>query len=231
MNCDDVFEALTDPALSQSAELERHLANCPRCRQLQQVLEPARSLLCGDLPAERVPAHESPNEIRGAVWQTPLLSVEAGELAEAIAAQLASSSVGKSVPSRRPFAKRRVFVAALRSAALVLFGALAVYCMGPRDRDSDSQSLPAVIPALGPANTCTRMDLQRKGQAPQNARRVILSCVGCHLNDRQPRRQPASTSLFWPRRRAAAPFRLASGDAQGWTPIKNARSEVRTLIS
>ena len=56
MNCDDVFEALTDPALSQSAELERHLANCPRCRQLQQVLEPARSLLCGDLPAERVPA-------------------------------------------------------------------------------------------------------------------------------------------------------------------------------
>src|ERR1700722_16410360 len=52
MNCDDVFDALTDPALSQKAAPDAPLAHCPRCRQLQQVLEPARSLLCGELPAE-----------------------------------------------------------------------------------------------------------------------------------------------------------------------------------
>jgi hypothetical protein len=230
MNCDDVFEALTDPALCQSAQFEGHLAKCPRCRQLQQVLEPARSLLCGNLPAEPGPAAESRNEshiaTRLSARQAPLLSVEAVGLAEAIAAQLASSSGGKSVPSQRRVASRRNLIAALRSAALVLFGALAVYCIGTRDRDSDFHSVPAVVP-----NMCTRMDLLRKGAASQDARGVILSCVGCHLNDRPSRQQPGPTSLFWPRRRSGAAVRLTRGEASGWTAIKTGRSDVRTLIS
>jgi hypothetical protein len=228
MNCDDVFDALTDPALSQTAQLEAHLAHCPRCRELQQVLEPARSLLCGELPEERVPGVDARDEIGPVPWHTSLPSVEAVGLAESIAAQLSSSKGGKSVLSRRPFANRRVFVAALRSAALVLFGALAVYCIGSRDRDSDSHSLPAVVP-LGPANVCTRMDLQRKGRASQDARRVILSCVGCHLNERPTRQQLGPTSLFWPLRRAPAHVSLASCDARGWTPITNAGSDIRTV--
>ncbi|HUE13926.1 MAG TPA: hypothetical protein VMR25_07170 [Planctomycetaceae bacterium] len=227
MNCDDVFEALTDPALSQTAQLEAHLAHCPRCRELQQVLEPARSLLCGELPVERVPGLDARDEIGAAPWRTSP-SAESVGLAESIAAQLRASNRGKSVLSRRPLANRRVVVAALRSAALVLFGALAVYCIGSSDRESDSHALPAVVP-VGPAKVCTRMDLQRKGRGSQDARRVILSCVGCHLNERPTRQQLGPTSLFWPPRRAAGHVSLASCDARVWVPITNGGRDLRSV--
>lgn len=238
MNCDDVFEALTDPAQynpghPSSAQLAEHLATCPRCRQMQQVLEPARSLLCGDLPVERVPAvkpqAETLDDIPPAAGSTPLLSVEAVGLAEAIAAQLTASGNGKSVRPRPRFASRKIFVATLRSAALVAFGALAVYCIGPRDRDSDS--VPAVVPPVAPANFCTRMELQRKGRASQDARRVILSCVACHLKDGEPRNKPASTTLFWPRRGKATPISLAAAAGSGSNANHRARKGAETLFS
>jgi|HubBroStandDraft_6_1064221.scaffolds.fasta_scaffold36948_4 hypothetical protein len=217
MNCDEAFDALTDPRDCESAELETHLAGCPRCRQLQQVLEPARSLLCGELPAERVPANESRNEFPAAARPKPLLSVEAVGLAEAIAGQLALSS-GKRVPAGPPLASRRVFVAALRGLALVLFGAMAVYCVSPRAGDFDSPALPAVMPASGPSKACTRANLQRKRGASQNAQSVILSCVACHLNDPQRQRTPNSTSLFWPPRSADRRISMVSCDERVGIP-------------
>jgi hypothetical protein len=235
MNCDDVFEALTDPAQydpghASSVQLAEHLAMCPRCRQMQQVLEPARSLLCGDLPAERVPVVESQAEMLDdlppAAGRTPVLSVEAVGLAEAIAAQLTASSNGKSLRPRHRFFGRRFFAAALRNAALVLFGALAVYCMGPRDRDSDS--VPAVVPPVAPANSCTRMEFQQKGRASQDARRVILSCVACHLKEGEPRNKSASTTLFWPRRHTATHISLAAEAGRG---SNGARTGAETLFS
>jgi len=219
VNCDDVFDALTEPALSQTAQLAAHLAHCPRCREMQQVLEPARSLLCGNLPVERVPGLDSRDEIEPAPWRTSP-SAESVGLAESIAAQLSASSRGKNVLPRRPFANRRVVVAALRSAALVLFGALAVYCIGSSERDSDSHALPAVVP-VGPAKVCTRMDLQQKTRGSQDARRVILSCVSCHLNERPTRQHLGPTSFFWPPRRAAGHVSLASCDARFWVPSTN----------
>ena len=101
MNCDDVFDALTDPALSQMAALDAHLAHCPRCRQLQQVLEPARSLLCGELPAELPGLDESADKASFSKMPAPVLSVEAVGLAEMIAAQLTANS-GKSRPPIDP---------------------------------------------------------------------------------------------------------------------------------
>jgi hypothetical protein len=222
MNCDDVFEALTDPAQynsgqSSSAQLAEHLETCPRCRQMQQVLEPARSLLCGDLPAERVPAVDSHtgtrDDMRPAAASAPLLSVEAVGLAESIAAKLTAASGGKSVRAGHWFANRRILAATLRSAALVVFGALAVYCIGPREREADS--MPAVVPPVVPTNSCTRMSLQRKGTASQDARGVILSCVACHLKQREPGKKPASTTLFWPRRSTAARLSLAVAEGRG----------------
>ena len=44
MNCDQAFDCLTDSRRRHSAELERHLANCPRCRQMHDTLEPALDL-------------------------------------------------------------------------------------------------------------------------------------------------------------------------------------------
>jgi hypothetical protein len=228
MNCDDVFEALTDPALSQSTALDAHLANCPRCRQMQQVLEPARSLLCGELPAELPGMDASADEGSFSKQPAPVLSVDAVGLAETIAAQLTANS-GKSRPPRRPFARRAFFIGALRSAAFVLFGMLAVYCLSVRNGESDSQTLPAVVP--GTAKTCTRLDLQKKGQPPQDARRVILSCVGCHMNDGPHNRQSTSTSLFWPPRHSVRTIRLAGAETRAWASVCNPQPMAESSIS
>jgi hypothetical protein len=228
MNCDDVFDALTDPALSQSTALDAHLARCPRCRQMQQVLEPARSLLCGELPAELPGMDASAHEGSFSEQPAPVLSAEAVGLAETIAAQLTANS-GKSRPPRRPFARREFVVAALRSAAFVLFGMLAVYCLGMRNGESDSHALPAAVP--GTAKNCTRLDLQKKSQPPQDARRVILSCVECHMNDGPRNRQSTSTSLFWPPRRSAPAIRLASAETRASASVCNPQPMAESSIS
>ena len=45
MNCDLAFDCLTDPARRDSGELNDHLAQCPRCRDMAEALEPAIDLL------------------------------------------------------------------------------------------------------------------------------------------------------------------------------------------
>jgi hypothetical protein len=212
MNCDDVFDALTDPALSPSgtAELDRHLAGCPRCSQLREVLEPARSLLCGELPIERAPGQESGNESAAAVGAKSLLTVESLGMAETIAAQLAARS-RTTLPRRWSLANPRL-LAVVRGTALVLFGAMAVYCLEPRDRESDLQAVPAVAPAGQPAKVCTRMDFQRHNSSSRNAQQVVLTCVACHMKDGGPQRPPSTTSDLWPYHRSTPSIRLASGE-------------------
>jgi hypothetical protein len=209
MNCDDVFDALTEPALSpgDTAELEAHLAGCRRCRQLREVIEPARSLLCGELPIELVPGQPLPHE-RGTVsGAKSLLTIESVGQAEAIASQLAARG-RKNLPPRRSFSNPR-FLSAVRGAALVLFGALAVYCLGPRDRDNDLHAIPAVVPAPLSPNICTRLDFQREKSSSRNAQQVVLTCVACHMKDGGAQLAPAATSRFWPSRRTVLSIHLA----------------------
>jgi anti-sigma factor RsiW len=232
MNCDDVFDALTDPTLSpsRSADLEAHLARCPRCRQFREVIEPARSLLCGELPIERLPGQQSSTETGTFSGTRSLLTVESVGMAEAIASQLATSG-RKSRPPRWSFANPR-FVAVVRGTALVLFGALAVYCLGPRDRESDLHAIPAVVPAPLSARTCTRMDFQRRNASARNAQQVVLTCVACHMKDGAPQRQPGATSGFWPARRMIPSIRLAIGEGSRVRSLQFDRSEpFRDLIS
>lgn len=44
MNCDQAFDVMTDSAQRDSAALQRHLANCPRCRDMAEAFEPALQL-------------------------------------------------------------------------------------------------------------------------------------------------------------------------------------------
>jgi Putative zinc-finger len=225
MNCDDVFDALTDPALSpgDSAELEAHLADCPRCRQLREVLEPARSLLCGELPIERLPGQQLPYE-SGTFGETKsLLTVESVGMAEAIASQLAASG-RKSLPPRWSLVNPR-FLAVVRGTALVVFGAVAVYCLAPRDRENDLHSIPALVPAPSSAKTCTRMDLQRRNANSRNAQQVVLTCVACHMKDGGPQRPPAASSGFWPYRRSRPSIRLAVSETGRAYCFRGDRSE------
>ncbi len=235
MNCDQVFEALTDPKQLdaarrgpsfETAELDEHLARCRRCRELKQVLEPALSLLCGDLPAEVVPSPrpKSPTDDP----HSPFLSVESVGLADALAAQLLTSSAQRPPVSGAQPARgsqrlispptRRLIGGFVRSTALVVFGGLAVYCVGARERNVEPTSAPTVVPAVAPAvvpgQTCTRSELKRGQGLHRDARSVILTCVACHLQERQPHRPLSATwpHLRTPDRSTASVVVLASRD-------------------
>jgi hypothetical protein len=208
MNCDDAFDALTDPALADTAELAEHLLICPRCRELKQVLEPALSLLCGDLPAEPAIPAALPNEGRGnadaVASQKSFLSVEAIGMAEAAAARLASLSMPS---SNRPVVRlpgHRISGRALQGVLCAALGGLAVFCIGLWVGKSDVARQPSLVPGAIPSGVCTRNAAPQKATRPrENARAVILSCVACHLRDHQPPIEPLPTSLFQSPRRAA----------------------------
>ena len=57
-----------------------------------------------------------------------------------------------------------------------------MYCVAARDQEADGRALPAVVPVPRAASTaCTRFEFKQKGEVRQDAQRVILTCVGCHL--------------------------------------------------
>jgi hypothetical protein len=226
MNCDEAFDALTDPASADTAALAEHLLNCPRCRELKQVLEPALSLLCGDLPAEPAMQDALPNEGRGnaaVASQKSFLSVEAIGMAEAAAARLASLSApsGSGPVVRSP--GRRIRGKALQGLLCAALGGLAVFCIGLWVGKSDVTPQPQLAPGVIPAGVCTRNAVPQSAKQPRdNARAVILSCVACHLRDHQPRIEPLPTSLFQSPRRAAGRVLLACGQSdvgKGHGPI------------
>jgi hypothetical protein len=227
MNCDDAFDALTDPACANTAELAEHLLKCPRCRELKQVLEPALSLLCGDLPAEPAMPAARPNEGRGndhaVASQKSFLSVEAIGVAEAAAARLASMSAPSGSRPAVPLPGRRFSSRALQGVLCAALGGLAVFCIGLWDGKSDVAPQPPLVPGVNPAGVCTRNAVpQKPTKMRENARAVILSCVACHLQDHQPRSERLPTSLFQSPRRMADPVLLVCGQTgvvKGHGPI------------
>jgi hypothetical protein len=219
MNCDEAFDALTDPVGANTAELAEHLFKCPRCRDLKQVLEPALSLLCGELPAEPAMRAALPNQGHGddhtVASQKAFLSVEAIGLAEAAAARFASQSV----PSgSRPVVRvpgHRISGRALQGLLCAALGGLAVFCIALWVGKSDVAPQPSLVPGVIPAGVCTRNAVPQKATQPrENARAVILSCVACHLREHQPRIEPLPTSLFQSPRRAADGVLLAWGQTE-----------------
>jgi hypothetical protein len=210
MNCDDAFDALTDPVGADTAELAEHLAVCPRCRELKQVLEPALSLLCGDLPAEPARPATLPQEGRGkdhaVTSQTSFLSVDAIRVAEAAAARLASlNALSGGRPAVR-LSKKRVSRRVLQGVLCAAFGGLVVFCVGLWGRKADVAPQPSIVPSVRPAGVCTRNTVPK---TRENARAVILSCVACHLQDHRPRSEQLPTSLFRSTRRTADRVLLA----------------------
>jgi cytochrome c553 len=193
MNCDDAFDALTDPRQADAAPLRQHLGVCPRCRALQEVLEPALSLLGEDSPRGSAPGVASPTESADPVSsdrsRTPFLSVEAVQLAETTAERLSSATGRECVKPTRRDASRGFWSpgpisVALRSAALILFGALAVYCVRPWDRTIERSSSPSLVP-VHRSNACTRNDFPQTRRTTDDARSVVLTCVSCHMKEKK----------------------------------------------
>lgn len=172
MTCDDAFEALTGPPLREDAALRTHLAACPRCRQMEEVLQPALAAF-------------APLSVRGdggdSPEMTPFLTAELIADAEAAARSLSSRpqpATAGSGDRRRPFDWRMataslafvVCVSALPflAAAWSTHVAPAANCLWKRHGATDAATTAAVDPN------------------ESASQRVVLTCIACHLPTSRP---------------------------------------------
>lgn len=183
MNCDEAFDALTDPTESNHSALKWHLEFCPRCREMQAVLAPALAMFSGnavspgdsasashrllDLPAQTGPRFGDVEQSRRGSSK-PFLTADALRVAEQIARTLR--------PSRSRVAVRWIMIG-----AACLMTALGVFfAMNANNSGQRLASEPAML-----ADRClwTERDAPPR-QAPTedaSSRWVVLSCVACHL--------------------------------------------------
>lgn len=181
MNCDQAFDQLTNPWLKQRDPLERHLRECPRCRHMQETLEPALAFFNRDVQSADAPiAETSANvedrlslEVRG--WSQVCVSAEALDVAERAAARLAVSPASFRVRARQYFA------GAMRYAAVFVLGSVMAWSIG-------SASHPSTEPVLSSPPAHSAVPCIRKAVANANPRAasadsktVVLSCMTCHL--------------------------------------------------
>ncbi len=177
MNCDMAFEHLTDPNRRGHDELQRHLAVCPRCRQMKETLEPAFDLLdaaAGHEESDRSLTNSLVDQDDwriGEAQSEPLrLSGEAVRLAEAAATELASAS-----PSCR-LLRRTAFCSALRYAAVFLAGVACSLAVVSLCTDHGRQ-----VATPFSLKDCTFQRSEQLGHRQFNAHSAVITCVACHF--------------------------------------------------
>jgi hypothetical protein len=160
MKCDDAFERMTSVTSAEDPALARHLARCPRCRQMHETLSPALHWFADEASATR---EQSPWEHAST---GPVLTTEAVRLAEEVAWTLP---------------RRRTWSTTWRKAAAILVVAclgVTVGALGIRPSTEESPELPAaVVPPL-----CAWQSPElRATWAGRPSRDVVASCVLCHV--------------------------------------------------
>lgn len=186
MNCDQAFEHLTDRALRTGPELQAHLADCARCRNLLDVFGPAIELFDGPPPVESSRSSESVATLRAGTEGTraPVLSPEAVRIAENLAADL-SARAKHSLPV--PARTSRVVT---RYAAAFVVGACAAWAFVVLPSAEDNPN------SLLPAGKCTREQVaSTEGQSPERVKLVVQTCVTCHLESESGRIDEARFDL------------------------------------
>ncbi len=166
MNCDQAFESLTDPAQRDATALQRHLHDCPRCRDLADALEPALQLFDdaghaggfaeyeewspGSCDEQRSPA----NSRRQIQWSNP-------EELRAIDAQ-----------------RRRVACREGLKVAVVLL-VIGAFTAGITSIAHDSSSPLARVGEIS-GDECFRLNADSTEAAP-----TLAACVACHVDQTQ----------------------------------------------
>ncbi len=184
MNCDEAFDALTDPNQRDNQELRWHLEFCPRCRGMQDVLAPALSLL--GLDEEPLEPQTKSNRLawvfsdlqtetreESSVQQAtpkPFLTPEAVRVAEHAAQTLHADNRPL---TRKPMRWLAVGVVCLLTAC-GLFLATASAPNVPASGNAEPMML---------ADHCLWINKNQKKTAKPPARWVVLSCVSCHLGN------------------------------------------------
>lgn len=180
MNCDEAFERLTDPNRRQDDQLRRHLETCPRCRQMQETLEPALSLF--DAALDPTGENWTPPAIGPDLPELDIFfsdhfpPADAVDLAERSAAELAAHAEAEHRPASRHWLYRLGYAAAFLLGGGVTF---AFFGLSPhRDKRPSGAARPVVF------QRCAWQFHEEADSAPKpDSHDVVLSCVACHLGD------------------------------------------------
>lgn len=159
MNCDEAFEYLTDPVLSSSEQLEWHLSQCPRCRQMQETLAPALTLFENSgAPTDTQQVRRAEEAPRSHSASSRPASGRGRRLHAAETANGASNWSGGI----------RYLVAACIG-GLIAWNVSGIFGM-------NSEALPSVTPD---SSQCLWKSPEKAGDLDQQA--IVVSCVTCHL--------------------------------------------------
>lgn len=172
MNCDQAFEAFTDPTGSGDVELHQHLEACARCRQMREVLAPALDRLIS--VSRDAETFEEFADQHGEVQPvSTFLSPAAVRIAEEAASRVNSpSSPARLRDSRRtrPANFARYTVVALMA------GVVSVSVMGVFLGWNSNQA-----PAADHCTWSQRGDTE--SSQSQSSQTLVASCVTCHMPD------------------------------------------------
>lgn len=177
MNCDQAFDAITDPTGAESAALREHLARCPRCREMRETLSPALNALYEDRDASR---HAE------TAWSgTSLPRLDLQQLAAESASRLAVTAPAHSrlAPRRRslPAAWSHLLTASL----LLAVGAGIGWGGHQLSRSPGAPQPPELATPAGMSSACLWKSRQAGADAAgESPRTVVLSCLACHLPSR-----------------------------------------------
>lgn len=165
MTCDEAFDRLTDPAGASDNLLQTHLAECPRCRDMAELLRPALDLIQSpDADGLSLGIRRDDDE-----FARPALAHQNASASDA-------SSVFHAIP--RPWLSDRHYAPHADRLRLLTFlllvGMLTAGIAGiSRDQQSQSPQLAITLP----------VDCQRSEKPSRPADTVIAGCVACHVKN------------------------------------------------
>ena len=178
MNCDQAFEHLTDPILVSAPELTRHLEQCPRCRQMQETLEPALSLF-----EVRYDDEDSAINDEDQFWSRPNaleslqhdLNPDTVRLARQSAAELTAWSSAGRDRVRLPVCMAFQYAAVFLAGALTALGGFYVLS------DKRPANFTTAVPSI--QNCSWQHPKKLSGVPDAEIEEVVMSCVSCHLSN------------------------------------------------
>ena len=188
MNCNDAFDCMTDPASGRKHQLTAHLEQCPRCRQMREVLEPALELFGPASPQAREAVEGHSGLPFGKSGSSPLVTPETIRLA-----QNAASRLNRGARRDRDLLRRMVALSVRYTTALAI-GALVAFCVVGVSENRGTSGVAAA--------SCLWTDAREPDATLElRAPALVAACVACHVEEsRSPGRPgggPSATACLW----------------------------------
>lgn len=163
MNCDQAFESLTDPDQRNAAALQRHLHDCPRCRDLADALEPALQLFDDAGSASAFPEYED--------WSSGDCDEQRSPAKPRRQIQWSNPAELRAIDAQ---SRQAAWREGLKIAAVLL--AIGAFTAGVTSIARDSSSALARVGTIS-SDACFRLNADSTEAAS-----TLAACVACHVD-------------------------------------------------